>query len=240
VARLLLTLFLLSLVLHGVIYLAGSFLVGATETSMSLLLLSLGLTLTANIMIATIIIYLAQCALAFSILLIWRSVKGESTQPPKLIKPVIVQHRFLSYTLMTGILAISVSLAYSLLNTIDIEDQVIIAAHRGSSLKAPENLLSAVKQAAEDGADAAEIDVQRSSDGVIVLAHDKDMMRVAGQSLEISKTPYQTLKQFDIGVPPGRSMRNSCTNSSPSKPRKRGSKICPIYIHAAIDRAEKL
>jgi glycerophosphoryl diester phosphodiesterase len=199
VARLLFSLFLLSLALHGIIYLTGSLLVGMTETSMRLLLLSLGLILTANILIATVIIYLAQCALAFSILLIWRSVKGDPTQPPKLIKPVIIPHRFLSYALLLGFLAISVSLAYSLLNTIDIKDQVIIAAHRGSSLKAPENLLSAVKQAAEDGADAAEIDVQRSSDGVIVLAHDKDMMRVAGQPLEISKTPYQTLKQFDIG-----------------------------------------
>ncbi len=198
-ARLLLILLLTSLLLHGVIYLASSLLIQVTESSMNLLLFSLGLGLMANFLIATLLVYLAQCAMAFSILLIWRSVEGKATRPQEFIKAVYIKHRFLIYALLLSILGGSLVFAYSLLNTLEMEDQVIIAAHRGSSLKAPENLFSAVKQAAEDGADAAEIDVQRTSDGVIVLAHDQDLMRVAGQPLKISQNSYQTLKQFDIG-----------------------------------------
>ena len=57
-------------------------------------------------------------------------------------------------------------------------------AHKGFSQAAPENSLSAIRKAIEVGADFAEIDVQETSDGEIVLNHDRDLMRVAGVPTE--------------------------------------------------------
>ncbi|MCP4399385.1 MAG: hypothetical protein GY801_19060 [bacterium] len=78
-------------------------------------------------------------------------------------------------------------------------DKVAVTAHRGSSKKAPENSLSAVRQAIEDGADYAEIDVQETADGVIVVVHDADLMRVTGRPLPLWKTLYEELKDLDAG-----------------------------------------
>ena len=78
-------------------------------------------------------------------------------------------------------------------------DTVAVTAHRGSSKKAPENSLSALRQAIEDEADYAEIDVQETADGVIVVAHDADLMRVTGQPLPLWQTTYDELKDLDAG-----------------------------------------
>lgn len=50
-------------------------------------------------------------------------------------------------------------------------------AHRGASAVAPENTLAAVGLAIELGADAVEIDVQRSRDGALVALHDTTLTR---------------------------------------------------------------
>ena len=46
---------------------------------------------------------------------------------------------------------------------------IVVVAHRGDSRRAPENTLSAFKAAIDDGADFAELDVQETSDGAIVV-----------------------------------------------------------------------
>lgn len=78
-------------------------------------------------------------------------------------------------------------------------DTVEVTAHRGSSAKAPENSLSAIRQAIVDEADYAEIDVQETADGVIVVVHDSDLMRITGQPLKLWETPYEQVKTLDAG-----------------------------------------
>lgn len=79
------------------------------------------------------------------------------------------------------------------------EDHVDITAHRGASLAAPENSASAVKRAITDGATFVEVDVQRTADGVLVVAHDADLMRVARRPLVIAESSYEELREVDIG-----------------------------------------
>lgn len=55
-----------------------------------------------------------------------------------------------------------------------------IIAHRGASADAPENTLAAIQLAWQQGADAAEIDVQRTSDGQLVAIHDETTLRTGG------------------------------------------------------------
>lgn len=52
-----------------------------------------------------------------------------------------------------------------------------VVAHRGASDIAPENTLAAIRAAVHVGADAVEIDVQRTRDGVPVLFHDENLAR---------------------------------------------------------------
>ena len=76
---------------------------------------------------------------------------------------------------------------------------IAITAHRGSSLKAPENTISALEQAIADGADYAEIDVQSTADGVVILMHDADLMRLAAIDRKIEEIRYEELGKIDIG-----------------------------------------
>src|SRR5688500_13615694 len=54
---------------------------------------------------------------------------------------------------------------------------VLAIAHRGARARAPENTLAAVREAAALGADAVEVDVQRTRDGALVLVHDATLSR---------------------------------------------------------------
>jgi glycerophosphoryl diester phosphodiesterase len=76
---------------------------------------------------------------------------------------------------------------------------VQVTAHRGHSHAAPENTLSAVRKAIESGADYAEVDVQQTADGVIVLLHDRDLKRVAGDSRRLGDLSYDEVRKLDVG-----------------------------------------
>ncbi|MET0685103.1 MAG: glycerophosphodiester phosphodiesterase family protein [Solirubrobacteraceae bacterium] len=56
-------------------------------------------------------------------------------------------------------------------------DRIDVVAHRGASGDAPENTLAAIREAARQDADWAEIDVVMSKDGVPVLLHDTNLAR---------------------------------------------------------------
>jgi glycerophosphoryl diester phosphodiesterase len=53
----------------------------------------------------------------------------------------------------------------------------LVVSHRGASAYAPENTLAAVDRAAELGFDWVENDVQRTSDGQLVVLHDASLAR---------------------------------------------------------------
>ncbi|MBI4882779.1 MAG: glycerophosphodiester phosphodiesterase [Actinobacteria bacterium] len=66
-------------------------------------------------------------------------------------------------------------------------------AHRGASRVERENTVPAFRRAAQLGADAVELDVRRTSDGVLVVHHD---VRVARLALPISETVYAELPDY--------------------------------------------
>lgn len=74
-----------------------------------------------------------------------------------------------------------------------------ITAHRGSSYEAPENSIPAIQKAIENLADYAEIDVQQTKDGQIILMHDSNLLRTAGVNEFVWNLTYDELKEFDIG-----------------------------------------
>jgi glycerophosphoryl diester phosphodiesterase len=76
---------------------------------------------------------------------------------------------------------------------------VEIIAHRGASYDAPENTLTAVRLAWEQGADAVEVDVHCSRDGKIVVIHDPTLLKLARCSGKVCNKTLAELKQLDVG-----------------------------------------
>jgi glycerophosphoryl diester phosphodiesterase len=81
----------------------------------------------------------------------------------------------------------------------NIDRTVEITGHRGTKVSAPENTVSAVRHAIAEGADFAEIDVQTTADGVVVLLHDDDLMRVASLNRRLRDITYRELQDIDVG-----------------------------------------
>ncbi len=80
-----------------------------------------------------------------------------------------------------------------------VDRPVTVTAHRGSSREAPENSLSAIEKAIQAQADLAEIDVQETRDGTIVVLHDTDLMRIAGLPKKIWDLDYAEIETLDAG-----------------------------------------
>lgn len=77
--------------------------------------------------------------------------------------------------------------------------QVLTIAHRGASAYAPENTLPALRAAVELGCDLAEVDVQRTRDGVLVLVHDADLGRTTRSRRSVGDLTYRQLLRLDAG-----------------------------------------
>ncbi|HSG81118.1 MAG TPA: glycerophosphodiester phosphodiesterase [Gemmatimonadota bacterium] len=105
----------------------------------------------------------------------------------------------LAWAAALAIVASSAAAAYAVAQGFGAAEAPAITAHRGSSGHAPENTIAAIEAAIEDGADFAEIDVQETADGVIVMLHDADLMRLAGVAWKIWETQYDSLRRLDVG-----------------------------------------
>jgi glycerophosphoryl diester phosphodiesterase len=80
--------------------------------------------------------------------------------------------------------------------------------HRGHSSALPENTLAALESALEAGANAVEIDLRRTSDGVLVAFHDETLLRTTNgavvfpgrEHLGVEMLTLVELKQLDAGA----------------------------------------
>jgi len=75
----------------------------------------------------------------------------------------------------------------------------VIFAHRGASAHAPENTLAAFELALQQGADAIELDVKLSADGIPVVIHDPTVDRTTNGSGTVANLGLAALKELDAG-----------------------------------------
>jgi len=87
----------------------------------------------------------------------------------------------------------------SMLRGIRLQDDVEVTAHRGGAFDMPENTIAAIQRAIGEGADWIEIDVQESSDGVVMVIHDSDLKKVGGNPVKIWDATAEQLRDIDIG-----------------------------------------
>jgi glycerophosphoryl diester phosphodiesterase len=77
---------------------------------------------------------------------------------------------------------------------------VAVTAHRaGAGTRVPENSLSALRGAIADGAEFAEIDVQLSADGVVMVLHDQDVRRLTGVAKRLRDMTRAEIQALDMG-----------------------------------------
>jgi len=78
---------------------------------------------------------------------------------------------------------------------------MIVIAHRGGNRVFPENSPAAVRHAFDLGADMAEIDVRLSRDGVPVVIHDEDLVRLFSIGKKVHESSAEELTALKYGHP---------------------------------------
>lgn len=76
----------------------------------------------------------------------------------------------------------------------------LVIAHRGASHRAPENTLEAFQCAIDDGADALELDVHLSRDGVPVVIHDPTLDRTTDRTGSVSSMTWAEIQLANAGA----------------------------------------
>jgi glycerophosphoryl diester phosphodiesterase len=77
---------------------------------------------------------------------------------------------------------------------------MIVYGHRGASKERPENTMEAFRFALELGADAIETDVHVTRDGAVVVHHDPDGARTAGDPRRIDAMTLKEVRAWDVAT----------------------------------------
>lgn len=75
----------------------------------------------------------------------------------------------------------------------------VIAGHRGSPRRAPENTVASFLMAVEEGADAVELDVRLSADGRLMVIHDDEVDRTSDGSGIVNRLTEEEIRGLDAG-----------------------------------------
>jgi glycerophosphoryl diester phosphodiesterase len=105
---------------------------------------------------------------------------------------------FASALVMAVVLGITSWQAIGVAQEFGVRQKIEVTAHRAGARYGPENTVAALRKAIEFGADYAEIDVQRTSDGVIVVMHDNDLKRLTNVGKNIWDVKYADIKNLKI------------------------------------------
>jgi glycerophosphoryl diester phosphodiesterase len=79
-------------------------------------------------------------------------------------------------------------------------DRVAVIAHRGEHRAHPENTLPAFQAAIDAGADYFELDVRTTSDGRLVLMHDRTVDRTTNGAGAVREMTFDQIRALDAGA----------------------------------------
>ncbi|MEM8570435.1 MAG: glycerophosphodiester phosphodiesterase family protein [Pseudomonadota bacterium] len=165
----------------------------------------IGALLAVSLVVTLVINALSNGALADLLNGVFDERLGETSMPvAQPVRPSFLLARGWGLGLaILGVMVVSafgtVQAAAALSERLRSDADVVVIAHRGAAALRPENTLASVEKAIEDGADWIEIDVQESADGQVVVAHDSDFMKAAGNPLKVWDATMDDLAQIDIG-----------------------------------------
>lgn len=78
---------------------------------------------------------------------------------------------------------------------------VKVIAHRGQCSGEPENSLKAIQSSIKYKVNYAEIDVQETEDGVVVLMHDRNLKRLTGLNKNVDQLTFNEIEKLNIEPP---------------------------------------
>lgn len=81
--------------------------------------------------------------------------------------------------------------------------QIAVIAHRGEHLSHPENTIPAFQAAIDAGADLFELDVRTTSDGKLVLMHDRTVDRTTNGKGPVREMTLEQIRRLDAGIKSG-------------------------------------
>ncbi len=107
----------------------------------------------------------------------------------------------------------------------------LFIAHRGASAYEPENTIKAFERAIELGADAIELDVRLTKDGVPIIIHDESLDRVAGINAKVADLSLNDVRKVRVfGSEPIPTLEEVLASFAPR---------IPIFIEIKDVRASK-
>lgn len=101
-------------------------------------------------------------------------------------------------SLIAIIAAGGIGTAFLVIETDPPQHEILNIAHRANAGGAPENSLAALEESIRAGAHMAEIDVQLTADGTVIVIHDADFMRVAGDSRAVADVTYDDISDLRL------------------------------------------
>ncbi len=199
-------LLLFVLVTAGAQFLLGWSVLWVAGDRVNLVIVLAGLLMAVEFVLSLVIACFASVSFASLVGQIYQTIRPQVRMPPLLLADAALvsqkkNWRLASvvFSVATCALVLAAAFVYSIISQINFDQAVKITAHRGSSRSAPENSMAAVLQAIDDEADYAEIDVQETADGVVVLFHDTDLRRIAGVDKGVWEISYDEFRRLDIG-----------------------------------------
>jgi len=195
-----------SVLVTWVVGFIGRIIVPQTSGSIALVALTMGVVGLVSILANAVLSFLSAAFFALLIVRLYRVISGPGEMSRDLAvvgslgeRPEVrIPRKSFVWGGAAGLAAAAVA-AVILVSSVRLEDEVLIIAHRGAALHAPENTMASIRQAIEDGADYIEIDVQETADGEVVVFHDSDFMKTAGSPLTIWDARRSDLDEIDVG-----------------------------------------
>jgi glycerophosphoryl diester phosphodiesterase len=182
--------------------LAADWLIPQLSNNLPILALVLGGTLALTSSISFIVGFISISMLAHQNLLMFEKCGLDTTVPvhfgAKKKFHVPLREKYTFFAAITALLICGI-ICNHWINNLHQHDDVLIIAHRGASMDAPENTLAAIQMAIDAGSDFIEIDVQETADGVVVVFHDSDYKRLARKNLNIWDAQSNDLSGIEIG-----------------------------------------
>ena len=144
---------------------------------------------------------------------------------------------FLALTALFTVSAASASNGKALATAHGIAHPAVIA-HRGASYDAPESTTPAYLLARDQGADYLELDLQRSSDGVLVVVHDDVLSRTSDVAERFPERKDSPVSAFTLAELKSLDAGSWFNQAYPARARASFRKLTILTLDEVIDIAE--
>ncbi len=178
---------------------------GALSGSPRTLMLVMGVLLLGWFTVSILVNVFATCLFALLIVGVYRRLGGREWSPEMVParsvasggRGWVASNALLLLFLTAAVLAVLT--AQTLAGAAREQQPVVVTAHRGAAGDAPENTLASIRASLDQGTDWVEIDVQETADGEVVVIHDSDFMKIAGNPMKIWDARAADLEDLDVG-----------------------------------------